>query len=151
MKPGTASHFPYKHSDITERIIADFYKVYNGLGFGFLEKVYENALCIELAKSGLNPEQQCSIPVFYAGHIVGQYFADIVVAGEVLVEIKAVSKLAQEHEAQLINYLKATPFEVGLLLNFGPKAEIKRRSFENTRKEWWRVQNLSDDKKSAKS
>ncbi|MBF8282217.1 MAG: PDDEXK 3 family protein [Anaerolineales bacterium] len=134
---------PYKHSEITEQIIAAFYTVYNTLGYGFLEKVFENALVIELRRRGLRVVQQMPITVYYTGEVVGEYFADLLVADLVIVEIKAVKALLVEHEAQLLNYLKATPYEVGLLLNFGPKPEHKRRAFENTRKEWWVAQNKS--------
>ena len=134
---------PYKHSEITEQIIAAFYAVYNTLGYGFLEKVFENALVIELRRRGLRVVQQMPITVYYTGEVVGEYFADLLVADLIIVEIKAVKALLVEHEAQLLNYLKATPYEVGLLLNFGPKPEHKRRAFENTRKEWWVAQNKS--------
>jgi GxxExxY protein len=134
---------PYKHSEITEQIIAAFYTVYNTLGYGFLEKVFENALVIELRRRGLRVVQQMPITVYYTGEVVGEYFADLLVADLIIVEIKAVKALLVEHEAQLLNYLKATPYEVGLLLNFGPKPKHKRRAFENTRKEWWVAQNKS--------
>jgi GxxExxY protein len=124
----------YKHKDITELIIQAFYTVYNTLGYGFLEKVYQQALIIELRKLGLEVIPEAPIKVYYNGHVVGEYFADLLVAGLVIVEIKAVRTLAPEHEAQLLNYLKATPYEVGLLLNFGPEAEIKRKIYDNTRK-----------------
>jgi len=133
----------YKHSEITEKILAAFYAVYSALGYGFLEKVYANALKIELEKRGLKVDQEFEIKVFYDGQVVGEYFADLIVANVVIVEIKAAKTLAQEHEAQLLNYLKATPYEVGLLINFGPKPEQKRRSFDNNRKEWWLAQNRS--------
>ena len=124
----------YKHADVTQLIIQAFYTVYNNLGYGFLEKVYANALALELRKLGLEVIEQASIHVYYAGQSVGEYFADLLVAGQVIVELKAVTALAAEHEAQLLNYLKATPFEVGLLLNFGPKPQIKRKAFDNSRK-----------------
>jgi GxxExxY protein len=123
-----------KHADLTEKIIGAFYKVYNTLGYGFSEKVYENALAHELRKLGLQVEPQARIVVYYDGEVVGEYQADLVVNGVVIVELKAVRQLTEEHEAQLLNYLKATPIEVGLLLNFGPKAEIKRRVYDNERK-----------------
>ncbi|MCK4374605.1 MAG: GxxExxY protein, partial [Candidatus Brocadiae bacterium] len=106
------------------------YKVYNALGHGFLEKVYENALALELRKVGLGVEQQYPAAVRYEGELVGDYVADLVVDGKVIVEVKAVRALENVHEAQLIHYLKATGIEVGLLLNFGPKMEIKRRIFD---------------------
>lgn len=125
----------YKHSDLTEQIIGAFYTVYSSLGYGFLEKVYVKALMIELKKRGLNAQDELPIHVYYEGQLVGDYFADIVVNELVILEIKAAKTLASENEAQLLNYLKATPYEVGLLLNFGPKPETKRRSFDNNRKE----------------
>ena len=133
----------YKHSEITEKILAAFYAVYSALGYGFLEKVYANALKIELEKRGLKVDQEFEIKVYYGGQVVGEYFADLIVANSVIVEIKATKSLAQEHEAQLLNYLKATSYEVGLLINFGPKPEQKRRSFDNNRKKWWLAQNRS--------
>lgn len=123
-----------KHVQLTEQIIKAFYTVYNALGYGFLEKVYENALAVELRKMGLTIVQQAEIKVYYAGVLVGEYYADLLVADAVIVEIKAVRTLLKEHEAQLLNYLKATPYEVGLLLNFGPKPEIKRKVYDNERK-----------------
>ena len=123
-----------KHEALSQQIIGAFYTVYNSLGYGFLEKVYENALAIELRRLGLRVECERPITVFYRGCIVGEYFADIVVEGAIILELKAVRMLAKEHEAQLINYLNATDYEVGLLLNFGPKAEIRRKVFDNDRK-----------------
>ena len=122
------------HKDLTEKIIKAFYKVNNTLGYGFLEKVYENAIKIELAKMGLQVEQQKNINVYYLEEVVGDYFADLVVDNLVIVELKAAESLCAEHEAQLINYLKATKIEVGLLLNFGKKAEFKRKIYTNERK-----------------
>jgi GxxExxY protein len=124
----------FKHSDITELIIKAFYTVYNALGYGFLEKVYGNALVIELRKLGVKVIPETRIAVYYDGQSVGEYFADLLVADAVIVELKAVQRLLEEHEAQLLNYLKATPYEVGLLLNFGPKPEFRRKAFDNTRK-----------------
>jgi len=124
----------YKHAEITEKVIKAFYNVYHGLGYGFLEKVYENAMAIELRKMGISFVQQSPISVYYDGETVGEYFADLLVEGKVTVELKATQKLADEHEAQLLNYLKATPCEVGLLLNFGPKPQIARKIYDNERK-----------------
>lgn len=121
----------YKHTDLTEKIIKAFYKVYNTLGFGFLEKVYENALFIELRSMGLFVEKQRRIKVFYESQEVGDYFADLIVDEKVIIELKASEALCEEHEFQLINYLKATEIEVGLLLNFGKKPEFKRKIFSN--------------------
>lgn len=133
----------YKHSDLTEQIIGAFYAVYSNLGYGFLEDVYVKAMEIELKKRDLFPNTEQSIDVYYADVLIGKYFADIVVNDLVIVELKAAKTLAVEHEAQLLNYLKATPYEVRLLLNFGPKPETKRRSFDNTRKEWFVAKNKS--------
>jgi GxxExxY protein len=124
-------HDNYKHSDLTEMIIRAFYKVYNVLGYGFLEKVYENAMLIELRNIGLFVEKQYRIKVFYEEQIVGDYFADLIVEKTVIIELKACECLHEDHEYQLINYLKATEIEVGLLLNFGKKPEFKRKIFSN--------------------
>jgi GxxExxY protein len=126
--------FEGKYSDVTEKIIGAFFTVYNALGYGFSEKVYENALMVELQKLELDAEPQKPIAVYYDGRAVGEYAADIVVNGVVIVELKAVRQLLKEHEAQLLNYLKATRVEVGLLLNFGPKAVFKRMVYDNDRK-----------------
>jgi GxxExxY protein len=119
------------HGEETDRIIKAFYKVYNTLGYGFLEKNYENALCIELRKAGFTVVQQHPIQVFYEGEQIGDYFADIVVDDLIILELKAAEQLRQEHVAQLTNYLKATNKEVGLLLNFGSKPEFRRIVFTN--------------------
>jgi len=124
----------FKHSELTEKIIKIFYKVYNRLGYGFLEKVYENALMIELKKENIPAISQSPIKVLYEGSIIGEYYADILVDNKVIVEIKATKYFVKDNEAQLLNYLKATDREVGLLLNFGPKPEIKRKAFDNSRK-----------------
>jgi GxxExxY protein len=123
-----------KYKALTEKIIKIFYKVYNTLGYGFLERIYENAMMIELKREDIPAFSQYAIKVFYEDEIVGEYFADILVDDKVIVEIKATRNIALEHEAQLLNYLKATNKEVGLLLNFGPKPEIKRKVFDNFRK-----------------
>jgi GxxExxY protein len=115
-------------------IIKGFYTVYHALGYGFLERVYRGAMAIELRKLGLDVIQEARITVYYDGEVVGEYFADLLVAGAVIVELKAVKRVFPEHEAQSLNYLKAIPYEVGLLLNFGPKPEIKRKAFDNARK-----------------
>ncbi len=121
----------YLHSDITALVIKAFYNVYNKLGYGFLEKVYENSLLIELRKSGLSCKAQQQIKVFYDDDEVGFYIADIVINDCVIIEVKAAESLCEMHEAQLINYLKATEIEVGLLLNFGKNAELKRKVFSS--------------------
>ena len=122
------------HKDITGKIIKAFYNVNDKLGFGFLEKVYENAMIIELKKMGLDVKQQKNLKVYYDGKEVGDYFADLIVNDLVIVELKAAESLCDDHEAQLINYLRATKIEVGLLLNFGKKAEFKRKIFTNDKK-----------------
>lgn len=117
------------HSEITSLIIKAFFNVYNRLGHGFLEKVYQNALAIELRKYGFECILNHPIEVFYEGHKVGFYYADILVNNCVIIENKAAASLCPEHEAQLVNYLKATDVEVGLLLNFGERATFKRKVF----------------------
>ena len=124
----------YLHQNITERIIKAYYTVYNTLGYGFLEKVYHNALLIELKKMGFHCLSEYPIKVHYDGTEVGNYFADIIVDESVVIEIKAKEVLHEDHEYQLINYLKATEIEVGLLLNFGKNPEFKRKIFTNDRK-----------------
>ena len=124
----------FKHEELTHHIIETFYKVYNSLGYGFLEKVYENALMIEFKKSRMNAIAQAPIKVVYDRQIVGEYFIDLLIENSVIVEIKAAISLTKEHEAQLLNYLKASRMEVGLLLNFGPKPQITRKVFGNHRK-----------------
>lgn len=124
----------FQHKELTKGIIGAFYDVYNSLGYGFLEKVYENALTIELRHRGFQVEQQYSIQVLYRGEVVGDYFADLVVNDLVILELKATKDLAARHEAQLLNYLKATRFEVGLLLNFGPTPTHTRKAYQNSRK-----------------
>jgi len=122
------------HGDVTDTIIKAFYKVNNTLGFGFLEKVYENAMAIELLKMGCRVMKQKKISVYYEEEEVGEYYADLLVDDRVIVELKAAESLRKDHEIQLINYLKATQVELGLLLNFGRKAEFKRKIFTNDRK-----------------
>lgn len=119
------------HEEITEKIIKSYFKVYNTLGYGFLERVYEKALAIELRKNGVEVKCQHPISVLYEGEIVGEYFADIIVNNIVVIELKATKELSEENECQLINYLKATDIELGLLLNFGKEPEYKRKIFMN--------------------
>lgn len=119
------------YQDKTEKILKCFYNVYNELGFGFLEKVYENALLIELREHGFFCERQKPINVFYKENQVGEYYADIMVDNCIILELKAAESLIREHELQLINYLRATNIELGLILNFGKKPEFKRRIFSN--------------------
>ncbi len=123
-----------KHEQITSLIIKCFYKVYNTLGFGFLEKVYLNALYLELISEGLHVNKQRQINVYYNKMQVGEYYADLIIDEKVIVELKAHECLLEEHDNQLINYLKATEIEVGLLLNFGTKPEIRRKLFDNDKK-----------------
>lgn len=122
------------HKELTDRIIACFYRVYTNLGYGFLEKVYEHAMLIELNKNGLKAISQYPIKVNYNGVSVGEYFADIIVEDKVIIELKASANLVPENILQLQNYLKATNIEVGLLLNFGKKPEIRRKTFHNNLK-----------------
>lgn len=124
----------YKHSELTDGIINAFYQVYNTLGYGFLEKVYENALAYELRKRSYTVVQQMPLKVYYDDIVVGDYYADLVVNGLVILELKVAESIAPEHEAQLLNYLRATAYEVGLILNFGPKPQIKRKIYEKARR-----------------
>jgi GxxExxY protein len=123
-----------KHGELTEKILGAFYEVYNELGCGFLEAVYENALSIALTAAGVKIERQVPIPVWFRKTQVGDYRADIVVEKVVIVEIKATRALDVTHEAQLLNYLRATSIEIGLLLNFGSRPQFKRLVFDNSRK-----------------
>ena len=119
----------YKHSELTEKIIAAAYAVHEELGFGFVEKVYKNALLIELTDSAFNCSSEVPLRAFYREQVVGEFFADIVVDNKVVVETKAVSKIDPAHEVQLVNYLKASGLSVGLLINFGTSVEIKKKVF----------------------
>jgi len=119
--------FIMKHGELTEEIIRIFYKVYNTLGYGFLERVYENALKIEFRKAGIDFENQVPVQVFYEEEIVGDYVADFIIDGRVVVEVKAHLGLGVSDESQLLNYLRCTGKDVGLLLNFGKEAEVKRK------------------------
>jgi GxxExxY protein len=124
-----------KHEEVTEKIIGVFYEVYNELGHGFLESVYEQAMVIALGQAGLAVKVQAPIAVYFRGRQVGDFRADILVDDAVLVELKAARALESSHEAQLLNYLRGTAIEVGLLLNFGPRPEFKRMVFDNERKQ----------------
>ncbi len=123
-----------KHSDLTEKIIGVFYDVYNELGHGFLESTYAEALVVALVESGLSVAREVPVPVWFRGRRVGQYYADLIVEGVVLLELKAARTLESAHEAQLLHYLRATEVEVGLLLNFGLRAQFRRLLFDNERK-----------------
>ncbi|MFN8428825.1 MAG: GxxExxY protein [Spirosomataceae bacterium] len=120
-----------KHDDITQRVIKTFFQVYNELGYGFLEKVYQNSFYLALREEGLEVETQKRIDVWFRGNKVGEYYADLILENLVIIEIKAVEYLLPEHEAQLLNYLRGTDIEVGLLMNFGKKAEFKRKVYNN--------------------
>ncbi|MGE3801812.1 MAG: GxxExxY protein [Candidatus Kapaibacterium sp.] len=122
------------HQNLTSYVIGCFYTVYNALGYGFLESVYERALKIELERNGTLVERQSKIEVFYGHDLVGEFYADLLVNNSVIIELKATERLHPQHEAQLLNYLKATSVEVGLLLNFGEHPQIIRRIYSNDRK-----------------
>ena len=118
-----------KHEELSKKIIAAAYNVHKNLGHGFLEKVYKNALAIEFEDIGLNHVLEAPLEVSYRGRIVGEYFADLIVEDKIVVEVKAVNKIQPVQEVQLVNYLKATSINVGLLINFGESVEVKRRIF----------------------
>ncbi len=122
------------HKELTDQIIKTFYDVYNELGYGFLEKVYQNALLLELKNRGFQVEAQKQIKVYYKNVVVGEYYADLIVNNLIILELKATEVIVKEFEFQLINYLRATHIEVGLLLNFGTKPEFRRKVFDNHRK-----------------
>ena len=122
------------HQSITNAILKVYYEVYNELGSGFLEKVYQNAMYFELKSKGYNVEAQKPIKVYFKNQLVGEYYSDLIVENKVIVELKATELLMNVHIAQIINYLKATPIEVGLLLNFGEEPEFKRLIYTNDRK-----------------
>jgi GxxExxY protein len=123
-----------KHSELTERVLGVFYDVYNELGHGFLESVYEEAMAIALTQAGLAVQRQLPLKVTFRGAVVGDFRPDLLVAKTVLLELKAGRVLDPLHEAQLLNYLRATEIEIGLLLNFGPQPQFKRLVFTNSRK-----------------
>lgn len=123
-----------KHSELTEKIIGVFYDVYNELGYGFLESTYAEAMVMALSQAGLTAEREVSVPVWFRGKKVGQYFADLVVESSVLLELKVARSMESAHEAQLLHYLRATDVEVGLLLNFGLRPQFRLLLFDNDRK-----------------
>ena len=123
-----------KHKELTDGILKTFYEVYNELGYGFLEKVYQNSMYIELKNKGYQVEAQNKIKVYYKGTEVGEYYADLIVENLVILELKAVDYIVKDFENQILNYLRRTDCEVGLLLNFGKKPEFRRKIFENNRK-----------------
>jgi len=117
-----------KNEDITHKIIGAAYKVFNILGFGFLESVYQKSMIIELIKSGLNVEAEKPLKVYYDEQIVGEFYVDLFIEDEIVVELKSVKSIAKEHEVQLVNYLNGLKKDIGLLINFGPSGvEIKRK------------------------
>ena len=123
-----------KYVEVTDKIIGAFYAVYNTLGYGFSEKVYQAAMVIELRERGVHVEDEHEIIVYYKGQPASKFYADLLVENVVVVELKSVKKLIDEHRAQLLNYLKSSRYEVGLLLNFGPETEIERKAYDNARK-----------------
>jgi GxxExxY protein len=130
----TPTNEQFRHADLTKEIIGCFYDVYNELGFGFIESVYENSLCVALRERGLDIHQQIAIPVWFRGKQVGDFDADVMVNRLVLLELKTARAIEDAFLGQLLNYLRATDIEVGLLLNFGPKPTFKRVVFGNDRK-----------------
>lgn len=122
------------HAEITEKVIGVFFEVYNELGGGFLESVYQQAMRIALEQAGLRVAVEVPVPVYFRGEVVGNFRADIVVNDSVLVELKAISGFDAAHDGQVLHYLRATRFEVGLLLNFGPKAQFRRFILEEEKK-----------------
>jgi GxxExxY protein len=123
-----------KHADVTEKIIGVFYDVYNELGYGFLECVYEESLAIALHEAGVTATRQIPLPVWFRGHKVGEFRADMLVENCVLLELKSARSLDPAHEAQLLHYLKSTEIEIGMLLNFGIRPPFRRLIFDNGRK-----------------
>jgi GxxExxY protein len=133
-----------KHRNLTQKIIGVFYEVYNELGHGFLESVYESAFEIALTAKGLTVLRQIEVPVWFRGRKVGDFTADMLVDKRVLLELKAGRALDHAHEAQLLNYLRATEIEVGMLFSFGLKPEFKRMAFDNERKQRREHRSLMD-------
>ena len=129
-----ASDSSYKHSELTDAIIGVFYEVYNELGFGFLESVYQKALCMALIQKGLRVESEVATSVFFRGEKVGDFRADLIVNQIVLLELKTAEKIVRAHEAQVLNYLRSTTLELGLILNFGPQPQIRGLVLDNARK-----------------
>ena len=131
------------HQNLTEQIISAYYEVYNELGYGFLEKVYENCMVIVLKERGIHGRRQVPIKVYFRKNDVGLYFADIIIKNKIIIELKAADSLCKEQEILLMNYLRATDIEVGLLLNFGTKPEFKRKVFENRLKKSVLISSIS--------
>jgi len=124
----------YKHSGLTDTVIGVFYVVYNELGFGFLESVYRNSLRIALLEKDLTVEQEVPVTVFFHGKNVGDFRADLVVNGTILLELKTAESIVAAHESQVLNYLRSTSLELGLVLNFGPRPQVRRLLLDNSRK-----------------
>jgi GxxExxY protein len=124
----------FLHKSLSDSILKVYYEVYNELGYGFLEKVYQNAMYFELKAQGYKVEAQKQIKVYYKSQIVGEYYADLIIDDLIIIELKACECLMDEHQAQLLNYLKATKVEIGMLLNFGTTPEFKRLIYTNDRK-----------------
>jgi GxxExxY protein len=124
-----------RRAELTEKIIGVFYEVYNDLGYGFVESVYENATCLALSEAGLQVSRQAPIAVWYRGHQIGEFRADIIVNDVVLLELKAAKAIDLAFEKQTLNYLRATNLEIALILNFGPAAQFRRLLFDNQQKE----------------
>jgi GxxExxY protein len=137
LDPASAGHaygglLGMKHQELTRQIIDAAYQVHKVLGYGFLEKVYQNALMVELRKRGLRAECEKPLKIVYESEVVGDYVCDVVVEDKVILELKAVKEINEIHEVQLVNYLKGTGIEVGLLINFGPSVQIKRKVLDAT-------------------
>ena len=145
--PSDTDQFHFQHGELTRNIIGVFYEVYNELGHGFLESVYANAMALALREAGFDARQQAPITVMFRGEIVGDFRADLLVENAVMIELKAAKALEGAHEAQLLNYLRATDIEVGMLLNFGPKPEFKRLAFDNRRKHRPQITRMNADGK----
>ncbi|RTY90867.1 GxxExxY protein [Flavobacterium sp. GT3R68] len=129
----------FLHKKLSESILKVYYEVYNELGYGFLEKVYQNAMFLELKSQGYKVEPQKQIKVYFKNQVVGEYYADLLIENAIILELKACECLMDAHKAQLINYLKATEIEIGLLLNFGETPEFKRFIYSNNRKKFYKL------------
>jgi GxxExxY protein len=128
------AEFSGRNDPVTEKIIGVFYEVYNELGFGFLESVYREAMQIALGQAGLRVEAEVPVPVSFRGKLIGVFRADLVVDGRVVVELKTAESISKAHEAQVLHYLRASPMEIGMVMNFGPDAKFRRIVLQNTRK-----------------
>lgn len=132
--PNQKFEFEGKHSELSKKILKVFFEVHTELGFGFSEKIYQKAYAIALCEAGMKVDEQVPVKVYFRGQLVGEFFADMVVNDSILLELKSASMIIEEHEAQLLNYLKSTEIEVGYVLNFGKSASFKRKVFDNHRK-----------------